>query len=131
LVAALAARPAVLRAVCWRPRALPPALAVRVREALLRVPEPDALDAVDARLGVLREDELPPEPDALLRDDAALREDELREPDPLDDEREPDEREPDERELVERDDPPLPDPPLRDPPPAEPPLELRFDSAIS
>src|SRR4051794_8710181 len=126
LVAALAPRPAVLRAACWRPRALPPALAARVRDALLRVPAPDALEARAAllredelppeRAELLREDELPPERAAPLREEEPLRDDELREPDPPDDEREPDARD---------------DPPLRDPPLEDPLLELRFDSAIS
>jgi hypothetical protein len=114
LVAALAARPADFFAVCWRPRALPPALAARLRGAVLR-------DAALRDEEPLRADELR-DPDPVLADELRpdpLRDDELREPDPpRDDELRADDPL---RELDER-----PPDDLRLPPP-----ELRFDSAIS
>src|SRR3954447_17705426 len=63
-VGAVAALVACLRAVCWRPRALPPALAARVRDALLRDDDP-----------LLAED--------LRADDPLLLDDDLRADDPL------------------------------------------------
>jgi len=128
-VAADAALPAVLRAVCCRPRALPPAFAARLREAELRELVPplreDELRAeLPLREELLRADE--PLLEELLRGDDPLREDELRD-DPL---REEPLDEP-------RDEPPLDEP--RDDPPREPPddpplpllLELRSESAMS
>jgi hypothetical protein len=127
-------------ACCWRPRALPPALAARLRAALLRVLEPErlldperrvvelldpdlALDlrAVEPELRELALDLRAPEPEPELRElellfralDPLLRVPELRELDALR-ELEPRALEPD--DLLRDDDPP--------------PLPL-FDSAMS
>jgi hypothetical protein len=108
LVAADAALPACLRAVCCRPRAFPPVLAARVRAALLP-PLRDEVLRDDELVLFARDDELP----LLARDDELLlrlRDDVLlpRAPEPL---------------LLLRADELLP----RD----VPPLDLRFGSAIS
>src|SRR3954465_14061048 len=118
-------------AVCCRARALPPALAARLRAAVLRVEEPTA-ELDDERH--LDEERLPLEELVPLRE-LALRELEAREPEL----REPELREPVLREeLVERRPPPeLDDDDLRDddPPddflPDEPPPLLPLDSAIA
>jgi hypothetical protein len=123
LRAAEAADPPVLRAAfcacCCRPRALPPALAARLRAAVLRV-EPEPLDLRD-----VDEDE----DDERLRDEPELRaEPELRELEA----RELEPRELELRELEARELPPDLRPPLeldflRD----EPPPLLPLDSAIA
>src|SRR5215217_1996727 len=131
-VAAEAALPACLRAVCCRPRALPPALAARLRPAALPEDEARELPLLRADDPLLRADgdtlrELP-----LLRDeDDPLREEELR------DEEEPPRELALLREDLREDPPPLPDdPPLRDDPPdlddppLRPPPDFRSDSAI-
>jgi hypothetical protein len=121
LVAVVAVLAACLRAVCWRPRALPPAFAARLRDAALCPLLPDALlllreeEEVDLPrdeedVALLRADD--PLPAFLRVEEPPLRDEELREDELRDD--------------ALRDDPPdLDDPPLR------PPLDFRFDSAIS
>jgi hypothetical protein len=127
LRAAEAADPPVLRAAfcacCWRPRALPPALAARLRAALLREDDDEPERELDEERRLLEELELP---ELELRD-PELRELELRELDA----REP---EPRELELARR--PPEPDDLRDDDPPEdflrdEPLPLLPLDSAIA
>jgi hypothetical protein len=144
LVAAVAVLLACLRAVCWRPRALPPAFAALLRDELrelppllfdeddlLREPVPPLRDEDEDEADLLRE-LLPP----LLREDDE--DDLLREPVPppllRDDEPRDELRDDPPEELRDdppRDDPLDDDPPDRDDPPLTPLLELRSDSAIS
>jgi hypothetical protein len=117
-------------AFCCRARALPPALAARLRAAVLRVEEPER-ELDDER--ELDEERRPLEELVPLRE-LALRELEAREPEL----REPELREPVLREpLVERRPPELDDDDLRDDDPPddflrdEPPPLLPLDSAIA
>jgi hypothetical protein len=115
-VAAAPTLRAPFAACCWRPRALPPALAARLRAGVLLV-------ELELERRVVEPDEREPEP--LLRD-AVLRELVERELDPLArelDERELDEREPEPlaREVDDRDPDP---PPARDFEEEDPPERL-------
>src|SRR4051812_35666951 len=128
LVAADAVLLACLRAVCWRPRALPPAFAARLRAGALallllaRLRDDDPPADLFAAEPPLPEDFRADDPalrDELLRDEE-LRAEVLRDDDP--------ERDVD---LREEDEPPLLDDLRDDDPPLRPPLDFRFESAMS